>query len=497
MLISGSDDRTLLDVVSDVNGYHVGPYRMPAHLARSSCTCNPLHQLPAQAVQRWHPKLVEASASEFASVMERDVRGAIHRILQLPDGTGVITSPSGTDIELAPVAIARTLFPEAKKLHMVVTAVNEIGRGVGQAAAGEFTSKVSPVAEIVAPCPPESFTLTDRDIAGEIETTALDARCNATGAYLGRAETIAATVARAGDAREPVVVHTVLGTKTNKREPFPENTGCEARDASAFVVVDACQGRYTREEIASLLNERNALITITGSKAWCGPPFSGALLVPAAIMERLRAAAPEHAWVPDMMQHFFTRDDFPESLPAFRAALPELQNKGLALRWLAALEEMDAYFAAGGDSDAARGMVAQWREGVLAEIASNHPAIELFEANDTVLNIKVKDAGAGGAAMNAETLRRLYDLMSRDVADEVTAKGVALTPEERGVLATKCLIGQPVHICEEFGIVRLALGANDVRALMEDLNVHQQIQVDAQILAKISLLARHAQALFR
>jgi len=72
-----------------------------------------------------------------------------------------------------------------------------------------------------------------------------------------------------------------------------------------------------------------------------------------------------------------------------------------------------------------------------------------------------------------------------------------LTAEERRLCGVKCLIGQPVHICEEFSIVRLALGATDVRALMEDLNVRQQINVDAQILRKLSLLARHAEALLR
>jgi len=492
LLISGSDDRTLLQPGLDTNSYHVGPYRMPAHLVRSSCTCNPLHQLPAQAVQRWHPKLVEAGPKEFSELYDKEVRGAITRILQLPDGTGVVTSPSGTDIELAPVAIAKSLHPQAACVHQVVAAINEIGRGVAQAAGGAYTSKVSPVAEIV-PRPPASFHLTDRDITEHLEVTALDARCGATGDYIDHSATIAEAVARGAAAAEPVIVHTVLGTKTNKREPFPEGTGCEAADASTFVVVDACQGRYTREEIADLLG-KNALITITGSKAWCGPPFSGALLIPAPIMQRLQAMAPADAWVPDMMQHYFTRDDFPETLPAFRAQLPELQNKGLALRWLAALEEMEAYFAAGGDSEAARGMVAQWREGVAAEIEQNHPAIELFEENDTVLNIKV--AGAGQTLGTAK-LRVLYRLLAEDAAAEVAAAGVALTPEERRVLSTKCLIGQPVHICEDFGIVRLALGANDVRALMEDLNVQQQINVDAQILRKISLIARHAETLLR
>jgi len=488
MLISGSDDRTLPVPGEEVNSYHVGPYRVPSHLVRSSCTCNPLHPLPAQGVQKWHPKLVEAGPKEFSRIQEENVRGSLHRLLQLPDGTGIVISPSGTDIELVPIMIAKSLYPESGRVHMVVSAINEIGRGVAQAAGGLYTSDVSPIGQLV------SDKLTQKDVADQLEVTALDARCNVTGDYINHSTIIAEVVAKGKAANEPVVVHTVFGTKTNKREPFPKNTGCEAPDASAFVVVDACQGRYTRQEISDLL-AKGSLITITGSKAWCGPPFSGGILIPAQIMKRLQSVARENVWMPDMMKHFFTRYDFPKSLPNFRAKLPEVQNKGLALRWLAAIEEMEAYYAANGESDEAIAMVAEWRAGVSVEIGANHPTINVFEANDTILNLKVTPTGE--ASLDTDELRSVYGMLAQDITDLLISKGIALTEDEREIARTKCLIGQPVHICKEFSIIRLALGANNVRAMMEDLSVKPHIHVDTQILRKISLIVSNCQALVR
>ena len=55
--------------------------------------------------------------------------------------------------------------------------------------------------------------------------------------------------------------------------------------------------------------------------------------------------------------------------PEFRELMvTQVENKGLALRWLAALEEAEAYFHAGGDTPACRAAVRQWADGVCAEI---------------------------------------------------------------------------------------------------------------------------------
>ncbi|KAK3241607.1 hypothetical protein CYMTET_48644 [Cymbomonas tetramitiformis] len=489
LLLSGGDDRTYLDPATGRNSYHVGPFVLPDALVRSSCTCNPLTPLASQVAQRWQRQVLEAEQSEFSAIMEVDVRGAIARHLQLPDGCGVITAPSGTDIELIPVMMAKSFYPQAERVRVMVAAMNEIGKGVALAAGGRHSSKAAPLADesILAGRSFHQLSNTE-DVSSTIRCTELDAR-DSEGRYIDHSETIAKEMAEARAVGEPTVVHTVYGTKTNKREPFPEGTGCDEAKASTIVVVDACQGRYSRAEISALL-DRGAVITITGSKAWSGPPFSGAVLLPPALMSRLRNVPEADLWIPDMLAHYFTQDDFPTSLPACRARLPRLQNRGLALRWLAAIGEFEAYLAAGGDSDDARAIVAQWSAEVSARIERDHPQISVFEVNDSIINITV--ASSEGAPMAVSALRKVYALLTEDVSAALSAAGVSLSAEQEDIAQRTCLIGQPVKICDEFGIIRLALGCPDIRMLMQDRNVALAVNTDEQILRKISLISKYA-----
>jgi len=484
VLLMGSDERSELDEHGR-NSYHVGPYQVPGHLVRSSCTCNPLTALGAQAVETWYPVVMSAWPMEFGNIMENCVRARLHSMLQLPTGTGIITAPSGTDIELIPIIIAKSLFPDSENVRMMVSAVNEIGRGVGTAAGGEFSSNISPASSI------GGSNLTTEDIASMLKTTQLDAR-DAEGNYIDHSATIATELAAGNAANDPVIVHTVFGTKTNYREPFPAGTGCESPEAKNFVVADACQCRFSVKELHQLLDQ-NALVTITGSKAYCGPPFSGAIIIPPALMERLQRIDAKDVWMPKMLNHYFTRHDFPLSLPAFRMHLPVLENRGLAMRWLAALEEAEAYFKAGGDSQECRDQVDRWSATVAKEMEASHPLCTIFEINDSTINFKVKPS-ADGAWMTADELRKLYGLLAVDCTAQLEAAGVTLSAEEKALAATKCHIGQPVKICDSFGIIRLALGANDMRSLIEDCSVAALSNVDAQILRKVSLLAEHSAA---
>jgi hypothetical protein len=58
------------------------------------------------------------------------------------------------------------------------------------------------------------------------------------------------------------------------------------KDLNGIVVVDACQGRF-RDSMLNKLIEDESIVLITGSKFYRGPPFSGAVVVPAKIMNQL------------------------------------------------------------------------------------------------------------------------------------------------------------------------------------------------------------------
>ena len=89
-----------------------------------------------------------------------------------------------------------------------------------------------------------------------------------------------------------VLLHYLDVSKTGLMAP---SIGCVARVArrhrgSLDVVVDACQARLTAERVRSYV-EVGWTVMMTGSKFFTGPPFCGALLLPALAMERVERRA--------------------------------------------------------------------------------------------------------------------------------------------------------------------------------------------------------------
>jgi hypothetical protein len=87
--------------------------------------------------------------------------------------------------------------------------------------------------------------------------------------------------------------------------------------------------------------QRAYLVLITDSKFFTGPPFSGALLV----SEQTRARIQPVFGVPQGLTDYTTHHDWPESWNWMRDQLADRTNVGLSLRWVAALEDIRAYFA--------------------------------------------------------------------------------------------------------------------------------------------------------
>ena len=251
-----------------------------------------------------------------------------------------------------------------------------------------------------------------------------------------------------------------------------------------LVVVDACQGRFTNAELAAFLAD-GAVVLVTGSKFYQGPPFSGALLIPPALTAALAATtngegAPAAARLPPMFGEYFCAADMPAELGAWRAQLPQQPNAGSAARWLGALAEMEAYHAAG--TAASRAEAAErWTEDVVSLVgAAQDGAAEVFEANGSIVNVAVRRGGAGGDLLRVPELKLLHRWLTLDLSEALAGAEGASTP---------VFIGQPVEIADAFGIVRIALGAPDVRALLDCRE--EVMAVDEAVIAKINLVGRN------
>jgi hypothetical protein len=103
------------------------------------------------------------------------------------------------------------------------------------------------------------------------------------------------------------------------------------------VVVDACQMRLGLPRLKQYL-DRAYIVIITGSKFFTGPPFSGALLVPAELSNALATTQ-----IMPGLREYSSRSDWPMSWQSLRSRFPIRTNFGQWLRWEAALEEIRAY----------------------------------------------------------------------------------------------------------------------------------------------------------
>lgn len=87
------------------------------------------------------------------------------------------------------------------------------------------------------------------------------------------------------------------------------------------MVVDACQGRFETKMLNDLI-DLNAITLITGSKFFRGPPFSGAVIVPAAMMNQLKALDTETP-VPAGLNTFMGKNEVPRELESWRSSLKD------------------------------------------------------------------------------------------------------------------------------------------------------------------------------
>jgi hypothetical protein len=154
-------------------------------------------------------------------------------------------------------------------------------------------------------------------------------------------DAVFAAVAVAAGRGERVLLHAMDCSKTGMQTP---SLSCLDEITSLWpdsvqILIDACQMRLSRARLREYL-ARNFLVTITGSKYFTGPAFSGALIVPHAIAAR---AAALRAFPPGL-RNYETRHDVPEDWPGVRAMLSPEINYGAWLRWEAALAEMQRYF---------------------------------------------------------------------------------------------------------------------------------------------------------
>jgi len=492
LLTRGGDSRVSLDAASRVNKYGCSAVPRPSTVSFSSCTASSPSELSYRAAERARQRLVGCDArrtsldERFAAAMEETRHELASMIgFEPADEAELVLAASGTDCELCALHLA--LQKHDRNLLVIVIGPDEIGGGSLAAAGGRYFDALTPMDRPVPVGKPLEGLEVDRV---QVETLSLRDRI---GRPIPIDEVDAAVDALTRGAIRSgrrVLLHVVDGSKTGLRAPSiaaVRRLHQELGDALT-VLVDAAQMRTRPERLLEYVRA-GWLVMISGSKFFTGPPFSGALLVPAEFSIRAR----DIAVVPSGLDAYLSAFDVPRSWLRWRASLSSTTNLGLLLRWRAALAEMQAFHALGREvqcerlGELSRRVHSELRgrrclEIVSAPVADRDGVGQSWDSCQTIWTFVLKRGyprqGERGV-LNYDEAWQVYVWLNRDVSAMLPSQATAA---ERNVGAIRCHVGQPVrvrwHDGEVAGALRIALGvrsmgssAHDRQAVLDKIEV--------------------------
>jgi len=410
----------------------------------------------------------------------------------------VVFSPSGTDSQLQALFLTRAVLGPV--LTTIIVAADQTGSGTGDTARGRHFStatasgsrvrKGDPVAGLADSV--TSVALPLFDAAGHCRPQA-----DSDSLVLGAVEK---SVANGSGVLLQIMDSSKLGWRAPSEQCLDE---IRLRwPHRVQVVVDACQMRLGRPRLRKYL-ERGYIVIVTGSKFFTGPPFSGALLVPAGFSNALDAVAR----IAPGLREYSGRGDWPKNWPALRSRFPVRANFGQWLRWEAALEEIRAYYSV--PDQFRRLALTTFGQGVKHIIASSRSLNllpsqhkpeysgaddeELAQPTIVPLVIRYQDG-----ALSLDDCRKIHRALSRDGRDAVAANE---SGRQQQIAAQVCVVGQPVALGGSAGhpvaALRICAGARLVTEAWSpdqdaaDANLQRELDRVGAVVAKIDWLLAH------
>jgi len=476
-LTAGGDDRSIIKQATGANKYHIQPRPVdPDHVFRGSCTGNPPTARGYGAAKKLYDDVLSGLQWEELDLALRDVyaeqRTRISSMLELPEGAEVILCPSGSDAEYIPLAIARALRSDAK-ITNGITQLREIGAGSAPAAVGKFFSTHAP---LLGELPEDLEYLAGFEGIDGVTISARDKDGSVVDAVREMDE-FADHAFRHG---WYPIIHGVFGGKTGLRDG--KMPGSTDGGSTALGVVDACQGRFTLDELKGWL-EQDSVVLFTASKFYQAPPFCAAVIVPPAIAEKLRkvpAPRPREMFGGDGLGAFLTDKELSRCLSSWKPLLrsADANNVGLALRWEAGLAGMEA-LASTPDHDRTVA-VEEWASAV-TDMVNTQSALDAWCVERSIVSIRVAKEGGW---LNMSELRDLYRWMSMDVSGVVPDA----TNEEKAALSKPAYIGQPVDVSDTHAIVRIALGVESLLSYLD--GKEQTLNEDQATVRKLAAISK-------
>jgi hypothetical protein len=499
LLASGGDARLKVDPITALNIYGCRASPRPEAIAFASSTASTISDYGYAAAEAARAQLLMSRNGheliEILRVQTEQQRTELADLFGLREtGSEIIFAPSGTDAQVYAMCVVRTIL-HAPVLSVLV-ASDETGSGADQAVEGKHFSAVTSCGLTVEKGAPirglegaSKVSIPLRSESGRLHSAAeLDAE-------------VFRTVRQSVESGKSVFLCVMDHSKLGSQCPS-DSCVCEILGNwpdSVQVAVDACQLRVSGDRIRAYLDDGHIVI-VTGSKFFGGPPFSGALLVPRAVSERMAKVDQ----VPAGLRDYSNGVDWPPSWKGVRAQLPNRANIGQFLRWAVSLAEMRNYFAV---PTLVRRLALRQFAQIVVGLIESYPNLKLLPSINGSSHDNSDDEMAvrtifpflvyrDGAPMSLSETKIVYQALNRDLSE------IFVESEEKMLSRKLCHIGQPVGVRVEGGILAGALRIScDARLIAQswfercERAGHKRLhscclQIDT-ILQKLNLIRTH------
>lgn len=466
LLVEGGDARIALNR-ENLNRYGCSPLPDPEVVALGSSTASGISVAGFAAADRLRTRLVQAAQTASDAVIYahelKRIRQEFIRLCGVSDlhGLDVVFAASGTDLHLIAAQLGGAA--ETPMLAIMVDPA-ETGSGVPAALAGRHFSSRAALGDAVIEDEPILGNGAANNDGIDVATVAIRLADGTPRPIADIDAEFAAAVIQAAQMGQRVLLVLTDVSKTGIIAPSPACALAlrQKLPHAVDVLVDACQFRIAPSTLHAYL-ELGFMVALTGSKFVTGPPFSGALLIPAPAASRLRGQP-----LPRALSAYSTRADWPESWDA--SALPDnVANFGLLLRWEAALEELRAFRSV--PEAAVANFLQEFARAILKRLAADPlfeplpvPALDRsslggatgWDHIQTIFPFLLFHPAthAGRVPLKREETTQAYRLLQIDLSDRF---------EDDAVAALRCQLGQPVACGNRGGVpvsaLRLCAGA--------------------------------------
>jgi hypothetical protein len=447
LLSSGGDSRLCVDAATGLSRYGCSPKPRPRAIALASTTASSISCGARDHVEATRQSLMRdpsvGGPGETLSHAMDEMRQEIGRACGALPGTEILLTASGTEI----VALFLALSASPAPVTNIVVGPAEIGTHSPLAADGRHFDSLSPLG-----IPVDKGALVDPFFAGRVAVVDIHVRRDdgrtRPSAEIDREVEDAVEAAVASGRR--VLLHVIDVSKTGLIAPRLETVVRLMRrhPTSVDVVVDACQMRLAPATLRAY-GKAGFLIMISGSKFLTGPPFAGALLVPASIGARVAG----RACLPAGLGAYSCKEQWPRAWGGIRHGLPVSANVGLLLRWQAALWESRRFAEVPGQEvhailsrlahEMELAVAARPYLGLLDTRKLDRGPFNVADAWDVVPTIFTFTVSADGQLLGERELARIHDWMNQDISELLPPDA---DESARGIAATCCHLGRPVCV---------------------------------------------------